>query len=316
MPSCSRKRRGTSGTHRRPLGCRNDQPSRTPADRAGSVLVVVLILVVLLTLAAYKYTQAMLTEYGSSNMYGRRLQSQQFAGSGIEMAADLIGNRTFEATENLIHDEAAFLGISMMEGDLDRNIGRFTIIAANERDTSSAGVRYGLISESGKLNLNNLLALEEAFSETDEETGEDMGTTSVEFYEMLASIPGLEDESVVNAILDWLDEDDEPRTGGQESYEEFGYECKNGPLESLDELLLIQGIDAAILYGEDSNRNGLLDNNENDGDKSMPSDDEDDVLNLGLVGYCTVRSTESNLRGDGSERINLCLLYTSPSPRD
>ena len=49
--------------------------------RRGSVLVVVLILVVLLSLATYSYTELMVTEYSASTMYGRRIQTQAFADS-------------------------------------------------------------------------------------------------------------------------------------------------------------------------------------------------------------------------------------------
>ena len=282
--------------------------------RAGSVLIVVLILVVLLSLAAFRYTDLMITEFTSANMYGRRLQTQSFADSGVEMAADLISNRTFEAGENLIHDDANFNGISLVEGELPRENGRFSLITADERDENFNQVRFGLVSESGKLNLNYLPVLESLFVAVDED-GNDTGVVGQEFYDALANIPGLDDPIVVDSILDWIDEDDEPRLNGAETSYYQGlanpYECKNGPIESFDELLKIQGITAATLYGEDGNRNGLLDKNEDDGAASAPEDDEDGILNVGLLGYCTIRSTETNARGDGT-----CLLYTSPSPRD
>ncbi|MCX5772133.1 MAG: type II secretion system protein GspK [Candidatus Hydrogenedentes bacterium] len=55
-----------------------------------------------------------------------------------------------------------------------------------------------------------------------------------------------------DAILDWLDVDDEPRPEGAESdyYEslETPYACKNGPMESIEELLLIAGITPEIYF--------------------------------------------------------------------
>lgn len=55
-----------------------------------------------------------------------------------------------------------------------------------------------------------------------------------------------------DAILDWLDMDDEPRPEGAESdfYEglETPYACKNGPMESIEELLLIAGITPEIYF--------------------------------------------------------------------
>lgn len=55
---------------------------------------------------------------------------------------------------------------------------------------------------------------------------------------------------IVDALIDWIDKDDEP-TGslGAESnyYRERGYPCKNGPVESVEELFLIRGFDREIL---------------------------------------------------------------------
>jgi DNA uptake protein ComE-like DNA-binding protein len=73
----------------------------------------------------------------------------------------------------------------------------------------------------------------------------------------------------------------------------------------VDELRLIFGMDLDILYGEDPNRNGILDLNENDGDVSFPYDNRDGRLDPGLLEYVTIYSRESNTRADGSARINV-----------
>ena len=55
-----------------------------------------------------------------------------------------------------------------------------------------------------------------------------------------------------DAIMDWLDSDDETRPEGAESdyYEslETPYACKNGPMESIEELLLVAGITPEIYF--------------------------------------------------------------------
>lgn len=57
----------------------------------------------------------------------------------------------------------------------------------------------------------------------------------------------------VDAILDWLDSDDEPRPNGYEStfYQSLDnpYAAKNGPMDKLEELLLIPGITADVYFG-------------------------------------------------------------------
>ena len=134
----------------------------------------------------------------------------------------------------------------------------FCIVAARENDTGANPVRFGLIDESSKLNLNTMMSYD---LEDDEQ------------QEMLMALPNMTAD-VADAILDWLDEDEEPRQSGAEN-EYYGtlsppYETRNGKLESLDELLRVRGVTHSLLFGEDVNRNGLLDANENDGDASLP----------------------------------------------
>jgi general secretion pathway protein K len=63
---------------------------------------------------------------------------------------------------------------------------------------------------------------------------------------------GLEDpEGLVDALIDWLDPDDDERQFGAESRHYLDlprpYQAKNGRLDSFDELLLVRGIDADML---------------------------------------------------------------------
>lgn len=76
-------------------------------------------------------------------------------------------------------------------------------------------------------------------------------------------------------------------------------------LQSLDELLQIEGVTETTLYGEDPNRNGILDPNENDGDASWPPDNADGVLDAGWSAYLTVLSAARNVTPAGEDRVNL-----------
>ena len=80
------------------------------------------------------------------------------------------------------------------------------------------------------------------------------------------------------------------------------YEPRNGALKSIDELLQVAGVTADLLYGEDANRNGRLDFNENDGDASAPFDNSDGILQPGWAAFLTVTARELNQRADGTER--------------
>jgi general secretion pathway protein K len=65
---------------------------------------------------------------------------------------------------------------------------------------------------------------------------------------------GLDDGAVadlLDALKDWMDADGETTRFGAESafYAPEGYGCANGPLERLEELLLIRGVTPALFYG-------------------------------------------------------------------
>lgn len=54
---------------------------------------------------------------------------------------------------------------------------------------------------------------------------------------------------------------------------------------SLDELINRSGVTERILYGEDTNNNGALDPNENDGDKTEPKDNSNGKLETGIAAH-------------------------------
>jgi DNA uptake protein ComE-like DNA-binding protein len=84
-------------------------------------------------------------------------------------------------------------------------------------------------------------------------------------------LPGMTVD-VAAAILDWMDTDDTPRQNGAEREYYSGmspsYAPKNGPLESVEELLLVRGVTPYLLFGMDADRNGLIDARE--GSNGMP----------------------------------------------
>jgi general secretion pathway protein K len=99
----------------------------------------------------------------------------------------------------------------------------------------------------GRININRLL---------DEDGKPDMTMRGV-FERLLGQRQfGLEEVSrLVDALVDWLDDDDEVTGFGAEQAYYLSlpkpYGCKNGPLDSLEELLLVRGFNRELLYGTD-----------------------------------------------------------------
>src|SRR5262249_46209370 len=127
-------------------------------------------------------------------------------------------------------------------------------------------------------------------------------------HDVLIQLPNMT-EDIVNSILDWIDPDDEPRANGAEDdyYQSLTppYHCKNAALDSLEELLLVKGVTAQLLFGDDVNRTGL-------------DDQGNPVADQGWAAYLTVHSRERNLDSQGNPRIyvnssDLNQLYTDLS---
>jgi type II secretory pathway component PulK len=279
---------------------------RWPARR-GLVLPVVLVLIGLLALAMAGFMFFVRAEATGIAAQREMEQARLAAESGLEELGMLLRDKADDPTawwnvpETFRHrlvfantftredDEVQKMGsrTQLLKSDRRPEAWRYSVVAPNFEGPPGT-IRYGITPESGKLNLN---------AATDNE---------IErlFTPLLLDLGVENAPELIAALEDWMDEDDDARPGGAESayYSNLvpGYNAKNGRLDTLDELLLIKGFTPAILWGEDVNRNGVLDHNEDDGDQSFPYyDNADGVLNHGLAGYCTVWSRETRRVSSG-----------------
>jgi len=200
--------------------------------------------------------------------------------------------------------------VTVIDSDNPALRGRFSVVAPMEADPEFRQIRFGLIDESARINLNAILSLQ--LDTTDfgpvPPIADDPRPLELAQREILMGLPQMTEE-IADCILDWIDDDENVREYGAE-FEEYdalglGYSPRNGPIKSVDELLMVNGVDSWLLYGEDANRNGLLDPNEDDGEDRPPFDDADGVLTLGWSALLTTTSREVNLRADGEEKIHL-----------
>jgi len=269
---------------------REPRPSSTA--RRASVLLVVLVVIVLLALAAYSLMQMCVAENEASNRFAREAQARAFAESGIDMAVTLLS----DPAERLQPDFAtnrpdALSAVLVKQSDVPHGRGRFSVVAPDPSDATSKNVRFGLLDESSKLNVNSLAAWQ---------ANSALKLTDATARNFLLNLPYMTND-LADSILDFLDADDTARQYGAESdyYTTLSppYRAANGPLQSLDDLLLVKGVTPALLYGEDLNRNGILD----------PGEDinGDGVFDRGWSAYLTVSSAERNVQQDGTSRINV-----------
>ena len=131
------------------------------SSRHGSVLLVVLVVIALLALGAYSFSELMVSESHATGVFGREAQARAAADSGVELAAAVLGLPTEEgAYENVVHDPQNFVQ-TIKEANGPRGRTRFSLVAPNESDVTCTTIRFGLIDESSKLNVNALVAAEQ-----------------------------------------------------------------------------------------------------------------------------------------------------------
>lgn len=278
--------------------------SLTPPARKGYVLYIVLVVVVVLTLVAYQYSDAMASEAAAATRAHELEQAKANAVSGVYVAAAMLTDPSYY-TYNLDDDPGLFRAVPVgtanvesdqntarWQGDVNkrRGGGLVSLINLSDKVGSTDGsypdglLRYGLEDECRKLNVNALILLD---------------PTGAVLYEALMKLPNMTPE-VAGAIVDWLDSDpNEYPSGGAEDEFYMGldpaYHCKNGPINSVEELLLVKGVTPDLLFGADRNRNGVQD----------PDETASGQFSRGWSEYLTCYGREINADAAGIPRLNL-----------
>ena len=288
-------------------------PGSKTIRRRGFFLVMVLIVIVVATMAAYSFTGLMLAYDESAYLAGDLVQARIAVESGAEAIRLLLAQPPDMRYDygGVVNNPSMFQAVNVSQGLDGVTPCNFSVVAPDLNEVGQlSGLRFGLQNESAKLNVNTLAVLSQN-SETllaaqlltsqgdpDAEVVEDIAVS------LLMALPGMT-EDVADAILDWLDEDEEVRELGAEAeyYNalQTPYSPANGPLLSVEELLLVRGVTPTLLFGADVNRNGMLDPDE----QTRFGVSVDTPGALGWAAYLTVHGAEANKRRDGALRVNV-----------
>ena len=255
------------------------------ADR-GTVLIIVLwVSLGLVTLSLY---------FGHSMMYEYRAADNSASAFGASHTIE--GARRYIAyvlenseTPGMMPDAETYQYEATTIGDTT-----FWLIGRGDDSVDGANTPvFGLVDEASKLNLNTVT------------------------LEMLELLPGMTTE-LAASIIDWRDEDSDLTPDGAESEDylmsEPGYYCKDSAFETVEELRLLLGCDEDMLYGEDRNRNGVLESYEGilKTENQAPFSSSLNTLfsntsfsSFGLLEYLTIYTREPSKREDGTARVNI-----------
>ena len=183
---------------------------------------------------------------------------------------------TLEGTAGTLPEDSAIFAEAQHVGS-----GYFWLLKHDLTNTGTTSYTYGITDEASKLNLNSAV------------------------IDVIAKLPNMTTD-LAAGIVDWRDADDTPEAGGAESQyylmQPKSYNAKNGNFETLEELLLVKDFTPLLLYGNDTNHNGVVD--EGDSDPTNP-DSKITQREGGIADFVTVYSVEPNTDASGQARVNV-----------
>ena len=208
------------------------------SKKQGAALLVSLWALIILALIVGSFSFQVALEGMLISRKKKQFKAEMLARSGVDYARAIIEQ----------NQRARELEIEALEEDPDQFM------------QSALYVQRGL-STTSNITITNM----GTFSVTIEsaENGRNVNTLNrlqwIEIFEM-ANVPSTEWDSLIDCLEDWIDEGDLHGLNGAESddpyYEEQGYPVKNGPLDSVEELLLIKNWNESILYGKSADDEG------------------------------------------------------------
>jgi DNA uptake protein ComE-like DNA-binding protein len=215
--------------------------------------------------------------------HGDSIQAHYLALAGIEKAKALLYQASKENQKSGINHSEELYDSPENFRDVAFSRGTFRVFNGGESGTEG-GIKFGVVDENRFLNFNTAQATN------------------------LTLLDGMTPE-VIAALMDYRDQDQQASPGGAE-FDEYAamqppYIPHDAPFRTLRELLMVRGMPANLLLGEDSNANNWLDPDENDGELFKPMDNQDGKLDRGWAGLGTLWSTVRNVNARGEARINI-----------
>ena len=232
-------------------------------SEGASVLIIVLWIAIGLVSIALYFANAMTFELRASDNRASGLATGQAIEGAARYVSYVLANF---ATNGAVPDKTRYTCEAVPIGD-----SRFWLIGRDPSGTPSSEPYFSLIDEGSKLNLNT-------------------ANTN-----MLSYLPNMTPD-FADAIVDWRSTNS---SGAYAlNYSQLGYQEKNAPFETVDELRLVYGATIDLLADEDINRNGVLDTNEKDLNGNGRVDP-------GLLEYVSVYTREPNFHSDVSSLTNV-----------
>ena len=212
---------------------------RLYTNQNGIALMVVLWVLVLLMALATEFAFSMKGEVNTTRNFKEDVESYHLAKAGIHLGmAEVLLPASFHA---LHPDRGLVIGPPTMKAQEEATEGAKNTYRSIEREGIPLGrgtITYSLEDENSKIPINKATR-----------------NTLVKVLTIAGVENGEKRDIIADSILDWIDANKNHRLNGAENdfYQNLTppYFAKSAPIENLDELLKVRGINEKILYGND-----------------------------------------------------------------
>jgi DNA uptake protein ComE-like DNA-binding protein len=245
---------------------------------SGSILVGLLWCLALLSLIVIGVLHTSRMDLLVVKNYGDRIQAHYLALAGIEKAKALLYRDAKQRSRSGTNHGGELYDDPGQFRDVELGRGVFRVIRRGRTD-EGGGILYGVSDEESRLNVN---------------------TTSIE---ELGKLEGMTPD-VAAAIIDWIDGDNAVTPGGAEAeyYASLQppYLPRNGPLQTIRELLMVRGVSRDLLFGQDRHQNGMLEPTAGESDDASAGE-----VDTGWAGLMSVNSAVNDVNAAGDDRVNV-----------
>jgi general secretion pathway protein K len=198
------------------------------SSQRGVALIIVMLVVAVLGMLAGAFAYSMKVETTLARNANNDFEYEWLGRSGIELARYLVGQQLSIAAEPYDSLNQKWAG-----GPSTNEIFANVKLDDNQLGLGTFSVRIIDLERKFNVNVADSVVLMQALS--------------------LVGVDATESSSIADSILDWIDADDDTHLSGTESDYYLNltppYQCKNGPIDNISELLLIRGVAPEMFWG-------------------------------------------------------------------
>ena len=218
-------------------------------NNRGMALLLVISLISILAMITFQFSRNMRQEYVMSTGMHNSVLLNEINRSGVAIAKQMLHLDREENDFDSLHEPWARIEEETFEGLFERGT-----------------LNLAIDDETGKFPINALVirkrTKKESTTQEEEKKWQELEYNARNIlWRLLRGEPFFVEDGkareIIDSLIDWIDSGDgdgEEEYGAEESYYRSlspPYPCKNGPIDSIEELLHVKGISRELLYGTD-----------------------------------------------------------------